>query len=232
MPKKSLIDDVELSDEDDKGYPILFTNQQIRKMLGLVNASEDDIFYDLGSGWGQNIIMAATEFGVKTCVGIEKDKERFSVSLERLKKRRLQNRIRIINSDFEKLFSGKLRGANLNAATIVFYGLEGDRTFLRDVEKRLQKGCRFVYYFQALFPEIMPALVDYPFYASIVPFRKPKSQKEWLSSIIQKSQSSLRKGKEPSVTELWDEMTHDYDVNFNREYIDDYKRRLKRIVKK
>lgn len=27
MPKKSLIDDVEIAEEDDKGRPILFTNQ-------------------------------------------------------------------------------------------------------------------------------------------------------------------------------------------------------------
>ncbi len=36
MPKKSLIDDVNLIDEEDKGRPIIFSNQEIRRMLTLV----------------------------------------------------------------------------------------------------------------------------------------------------------------------------------------------------
>ena len=163
MPKKSLIDDVELSDVDDKGYPILFTNQEIRKMLDLVNANENDVFYDLGSGWAQNLIVARNEFGIKKCVGIEKDRERFAKSIERIKKGRLQNHITIINSDFDKLISGNRTDVNLREATIVFYGLSGDKKFLRDIEKKLQKGCRFVYYFNTIFPEIMPNLANYPF---------------------------------------------------------------------
>ncbi len=232
MSRKLLIDDIELSDEDEKGPPILFTNQYIRKMLNLVNANEEDIFYDLGSGWGQNLIVARTEFRVKKCVGIEKDKERFAKSIERIKKRRLQKHVKIINTDFNKLISGRLEGANLREATVVFYGLDADKKFLKDITKNLQKGCRFVTYFQTVFPEIMPNSVDYPFYLSVVPFVRPTSQKEWLSTIIQKSKSSLSKNKEPSVSELWEEFSHDYDVNFNREYVDDLKDRLKKVVKR
>ncbi len=85
-----MIDDACLDDDDDKGYPILFTNPEIRKMLHLAKAGPSDVFYDLGSGWGQNLIVALTEFGVRKAVGIEQDRERHHVSLERLEKRRIQ----------------------------------------------------------------------------------------------------------------------------------------------
>src|SRR5260370_40381040 len=49
---RSMIDDVRLDDDESKGYPILFTNQAIRKMLQLANASPRDVFYALGSGCG------------------------------------------------------------------------------------------------------------------------------------------------------------------------------------
>ena len=62
MPKKSLIDDVEIAEEDDKGRPILFTNQEIRRMLTLAGVGSKDVFWDLGCGWGQNLIVALMEF--------------------------------------------------------------------------------------------------------------------------------------------------------------------------
>ncbi len=76
----------------------------------------------------------------------------------------------------------------------------------------------------------MPNLVDYPFYASIFPFQRPTSQKEWLSVIIKKPKSSLSKNKKPSVSELWEELAHDYDVGENRKYVDDLKDNLKKVV--
>ena len=63
--RRSLIDDVRASEETNSGPPILSTNQNIRKMLALAAVGKGDVFYDLGSGWGQNLIVALTEFGVR-----------------------------------------------------------------------------------------------------------------------------------------------------------------------
>jgi len=38
------------------------------------------------------------------------------------------------------------------------------------------------------------------------------------------------KGKRPGRQELWDELSHDYDVNGVAERIGDYEKRLKKIV--
>jgi precorrin-6B methylase 2 len=226
-----MIDDVCLDDDEDKGYPILFTNTEIRKMLSLAKAGPRDVFYDLGSGWGQNLIVALTEFKVSKAVGIEQDRERHHVSQERLENRRIPaERVSVARDEFERVLSGRAKGVNLLDATIVFYGLSTNKEILNGIKKRLRDGARLVYYYLCLFPEIMPDRVDYPFFVSVTPFKRPRSQYEWLSSIVQKSASSLRKRKKPSLQELWDELTHDYDVKHVADRIDDYKRRLARTV--
>jgi len=68
----SPIRDISLDDNEDKGHPILFDNQEIRQMLSLARVGPSDVFYDLGSGWGQNLIIAITEFMLKEQLGSRK----------------------------------------------------------------------------------------------------------------------------------------------------------------
>lgn len=227
----SLIDDVSIDDDEDKGHPILFDNQEIRKMLRLARVGSSDVFYDLGSGWGQNLIIAITEFHVKKAVGIEKDRERHHVATERLKGWGITpSRATVIFEDFDKLLAGSAGAADLGEATVVFYGLSTDRVLLGRLQRRLRKGTRLIYWYSCLFPEILPDRAHYPFFVSIVPFNRPRSQYEWLSAVVRKKQSSLAPGKRPTLDELWYELIHDYDVNRVRDRIEKYDKRLRRIV--
>src|SRR5712692_5859404 len=81
---QSLIDD--LWSDDDNGPAICFTNAEIRKMLRLANAGPGDILLDLGSGWGQTLIVALTEFGVKRVMGVEILAGRSKTARDRLEK--------------------------------------------------------------------------------------------------------------------------------------------------
>jgi hypothetical protein len=65
---------------------------------------------------------------------------------------------------------------------------------------------------------------------SVVPFKRPMSQYEWLAAVVGKKQSSITRGKRPTLDELWWELVHDYDVNRVRERVEKYERRLKRVV--
>ena len=231
MSPRSKIDDVSLEDDDSKGYPILFTNQEIRKMLRLAKAGPKDVFYDLGSGWGQNLIVALTEFGVRKAVGIEQDLERHHVSLERLAMRRMPaEQCFVFPEKLERILSGRTKELRLSDATIVFYGLSTDKRTLDGIERNLKMGSRLVYYYRCLFPEIMPERVDYPFYVSVAPFRRPRSRYEWLSAIVRKDRSSLKKGRKPTLHELWEELSHDYDVEWVGDRIENYRGRLARAV--
>ncbi len=200
-------------------------------MLRLARASPTDIFYDLGSGWGQNLIIALTEFNVKKAIGIEKDRERYQVSVERLSKRAITpTRREVIRDDFDEVLAGRVKGVDPSEATIMFYGLSTDRLLLQKIQRCIRKGSRLIYYYNCLFPEILPDKADPPFFMSIAPFRAPRSQYEWLSAVVRKTKSSFVRGKRPSLDELWYELIHDYDVNRVRERIADYEKRLKRTI--
>jgi hypothetical protein len=152
MPNKSLIDDVSLDDEEDKGPEIMFTNQEIRRMLRLAGTNSRDLFCDLGCGWGQNLIIALTEFGVARAVGVEKDfcrKRKCEERLRNWEKRypSLRGRWAVFEEDFDDVLSSKSPNISLSNMTVVFYGLETDRKVAESIERQLVSGTRLVYYF-------------------------------------------------------------------------------------
>ncbi len=228
----SKIDDVRVTwPKSGLGPPILFTNIDIRRMLRLARARRDDVFYDLGCGWAQNLIVAATEFGVRKCVGIERDKRRYLKAVQRVRARGLSPRIKIVRGNFEDLVDGTLAGEDIKEASIVFYGLSTSAEFLERLSNRLKKGARLAYYYNTLFPEIKADGSDYPFYVSTHPFTKPVSERDWLDSIIRKKKSTLKTGSKPSTKELWDELIHDYDYWGLRGEVGKYRTRLRRSLR-
>ncbi len=74
-------------------------NKRVRGMLELAQVSKDDILYDLGSGDGRIIIMAAEEFGAQS-VGIEVDPIRIMLSKFRIKRRGLEKSVKVIRGNF------------------------------------------------------------------------------------------------------------------------------------
>ena len=132
------------------------------------------------------------------------------------------------------MLKGRLKGASLSEATVVFYGLSTYKALIEGIGNQWESGTgrrRFVYYYRWLFPEILADARDYPFLLSEFPFKKPKSVLEWLKSTVGKEHSSIGKG-EPSEDELWDELTHDYDVDGDLGEIRRYESRLKAVLKK
>ena len=67
---------------------------------------------------------------------------------------RRSKRLRHLGSDIEDLVEGKLRGASIDEATIVLYALGTSSEFLESLSRKLRRGCRLVYYYNTLFPEI------------------------------------------------------------------------------
>lgn len=211
----SAINDVKMRgypDKERKGIPIMFQNPAIRKMLDLAKVGKDDIFFDLGCGWAQNLIVALEEYDVKQAVGLEKNRERRRIALQRIERRSIDpTRCHILKDKFEKLLEGRVKDAKLEDATVVFYGLGTDKWLLGSLERKLRDECRLDYYYNCLFPEIMPSDVDFPFYVSHVPFTTTTSRLDWLLAVTQKKISSCENG-EPSERELWEELKHDYDI--------------------
>jgi len=82
-----------------------------RQMLKMSELKPGELLYDLGSGDGRVLIMAAREFGAK-CVGIELNSFRCKLSNWRIKRMGLSNQIKVVRSSFFE--------ADLSKADIVF----------------------------------------------------------------------------------------------------------------
>ena len=211
--------------------------------MKLARPKKDDVLFDLGCGYGQNLLVAASEFNLK-CVGIEKVKARCkqaSATVKQWEKReRIQpDQIRIKCDTMENLIDGNIENVNLNDATIIFFGLKPTipldfkpkkRMFIESVKGLLNDNCRVIAFFtNGIFPEIKPVDVAFPFYLYKTPLDKytPKNKLDWLQSVIK------RENRTPTHTEkeLWDELTNDLNVdNFLPEearlIVRDYKKRV------
>ena len=83
-----------------KGAPWIPTpKKNVRSMLKLAGVSSRDVLYDLGSGDGRIIIMAAKEFGAKS-IGIELDPIRVLWSKLKIRRAKLTNEVKVIKANF------------------------------------------------------------------------------------------------------------------------------------
>ncbi|MGH9434105.1 MAG: class I SAM-dependent methyltransferase [Terriglobia bacterium] len=108
-----------------------------RDMLTLAQVNRFDRVYDLGSGDGRIVIMAAEMFGAEA-VGVELDDPLYEQSSQKVLQLGLQSQVRIVHANFFKV--------NLRPATVVtLYLLRVVNAQLRPVlERQLRPGARIV----------------------------------------------------------------------------------------
>jgi protein-L-isoaspartate O-methyltransferase len=116
-------------------YPTPETIVQKMLQLGALKAGEK--MFDLGSGDGRIVIMAAEKFHANS-VGVELDKELYRQSMDKIQSLRLQKIARIINGDV-------LQQDYSSADMITVYLLPLSNDKVRPVlDKQLKKGTRIV----------------------------------------------------------------------------------------
>ena len=109
----------------------------VQKMLEIAKVEPDDVVYDLGSGDGRIIIMAAQKFGAHA-VGVELDPDLYQKSSERIRKLGLQDRAQIIH---ENMFEVNVR----HATVVTLYLLTAVNERLRPkLERELRSEARVV----------------------------------------------------------------------------------------
>lgn len=234
--RASLIDDLSTKESTQKGsdgYPILFSNPEIRRMLRLANAGPNDVFFDLGCGWGQNLKIALTEFGVKRAIGFEIRNKRAAKARSRLRALGLSKaRWKITEHPYEGLYEGPVEGVKLEDATIVFLSILSDEDFIDELSKHVNEGCRLLFYYSALIPEVMPNDKDYPFYVCTAPFQRTKTEHAWLKEVVFWRESSLYQNRTPDTPELWDELRHDARMDSDLTFLIQYKKRLRNLSRR
>lgn len=109
----------------------------VEKMLQLGALKSGEKMFDLGSGDGRIVIMAAEKFSADA-TGVELDTDLFKQSMEKIRKKGLQAKARILNEDVMKQDYSK-------ADLLTVYLLPSSNDKLRPIlEKQLKKGTRVV----------------------------------------------------------------------------------------
>ena len=117
--------------------PISSRKERIRRALELTNPKAGETLYDLGSGHGRVLIMAAKEFGLNA-VGIEAGPVQCVISKINAIRNKVNSKVRIEAGDFYK--------SNLENADIVFAYLTsgyGNR-LQKKLKQELKPGARVV----------------------------------------------------------------------------------------
>jgi ubiquinone/menaquinone biosynthesis C-methylase UbiE len=108
-----------------------------QKILELAKVRSDDVVYDLGSGDGRIVILAAQKFGARA-VGVELNSDLYEASSKRVRDLGLQNRVEIMH---ENMFDVNIR----HATVVTLYLLTKVNERLRpELERQLRSGTRIV----------------------------------------------------------------------------------------
>jgi SAM-dependent methyltransferase len=107
------------------------------RMLELAKVTRNDVVYDLGSGDGRIVILAAQKYGAHA-VGVELDPGRYQESSARIQELGLASKAKILQGDMFK--------ADIHSATVVtLYLLTSVNAEIRPMlEKQLRPGTRVV----------------------------------------------------------------------------------------
>lgn len=109
----------------------------VYEMLALAEVTSEDIVYDLGSGDGRIVILAAARHGARG-VGIEIDRKLVEISRQVAREAELDHRVTFIEGD---LFE-----ADISQATVVMLYLSGsvNRELEPKLKRELRPGTRIV----------------------------------------------------------------------------------------
>jgi tRNA A58 N-methylase Trm61 len=109
----------------------------VRQMLILADLKPGEVLYDLGSGDGRAVIMAAKDFGAES-VGVELRDDLAKRALDSIQKLDLKEKTRIIQKD--------IFNVNLSSANVVFLYLttSANEKIKPKLEAELKPGTRVV----------------------------------------------------------------------------------------
>jgi ribosomal protein L11 methylase PrmA len=151
---------------------------RIRKALQMADLKADELLYDLGSGDGRVLVIAAREFGAKA-VGIEIGPVQRLVSRMAARNNGVSDRVRVEAGDFYK--------SDVRNADVVFiYATSTEVTKLAShLEKQMKPGSRVVS-ISADFPEWEPN--DFNEDKLIFLYEMPPKPGSWTTYLLKKSE--------------------------------------------
>ncbi len=157
-------EDVELSDET------------LREIFRFANLTKNDIFYHLGCGKGNSIIIALEEFRVKKAIGIDNNKEKISQGQELLQKKH------ITNGSFRHQ---DITISDINDASVILFWFSDEKIIEEMIPRfqNLKPRCKIITIWGPL-TGYMPDKIDFPYILNVVPFKKAESLRDQMLAIF------------------------------------------------
>lgn len=157
-------EDVELSDET------------LREIFRFANLTKNDIFYHLGCGKGNSIIIALEEFMVKKAIGIDNNKEKISQGQESLQKKHITN----------GLFRHQdITISDISDASVILFWFSDEKIIEEMIPRfqNLKSGCKIITIWGPL-TGYMPDKIDFPYILNVIPFKKAESLRDQMLAIF------------------------------------------------
>lgn len=158
-----------------KGEKIFLPDQFIHKIFRFAQLNYDDVFYDLGCGISNAIIIASKNYGVKKSIGVDIDLSICEELKDKISKNNVNN-IDVINDNILNI--------NLNDATVVFFWFTEEHIVNQMIEKfkEMMDGSKIISIWSPP-GMLLPSKIDFPFFICEKPFKFASSLPEQIKSI-------------------------------------------------
>ena len=157
------------------GEDVQFPKKSFLEIFDLVNLGENDIFYHLGCGNGDGILIALEEYNVKKAIGIDNNKDKITQAEKNLKNKN-------ISAD---LICQDIEISDISDATVILFWFTDEKIINEMMKKfnQLNPQTRIITIWGPL-PNCLPQKVKFPYIINTVPFKKANSLQEQLLAIF------------------------------------------------
>lgn len=156
------------------GDEAYLADSSLREIFRFAGLGKDDVFYHLGFGSPNGLLISLKEFGVKKAVGIDIDRTKIS---------RAQELLQNYNAD---LRCQDVVDSDLSDATVILFWFSDTQVVQKmfDKFKKLNAGCKIITIFDPL-PGVLPDMTSFPYLLFKVPFREAADMRQQLVSIFE-----------------------------------------------
>ena len=159
-----------------RGEDVELSDETLREIFRFVKLTKNDIFYHLGCGKGNSIVIALEEFMVKKAIGIDNNKEKILQGQEVLQKKH------ITNGSFRHQ---DITISDINDASVILFWFSDEKIIEEMIPKfqNLKPGCKIITIWGPL-TGYMPDKIDFPYILNVVPFKKAESLRDQMLAIF------------------------------------------------
>jgi len=163
-----------------RGNPAASDKREFSRVLEALKPSKEDVFFDLGCGYGNPCIWIAPR--VKMSVGIESHYYRYLRAKKEVEKSGLSN-IRIMWNDIESV--------SYRNATILYSVIYVGFSVMKKIQKQTAPGTRVVLYGVPPYPLKTRKLFD-SFHIMRTPFERVKNEDEFAQIYVGRKSSGMK----------------------------------------